>query len=161
LAWTKASSSTTLQGAEAQLLEPGLLPLQEIRAHVRERRAPPQRQRLTEPGRDLVRLARGALDEPSEHRGVDLVGSRPQCVSLGNRLEGLCGPGRRELLAQTRNMDLEGVDGGGREALAPQGVDQPGHRHGLPGTEHQGGEQRPLPLTRERDHLAVGADHLH
>ena len=148
------------EGQKTKLFEPSLLALEEVGSDIDQGRTSPQGQGLAQPHRDLGRVAGRRADQPLELCEVDFVGPGPKDVAPGGRGEVLSGTGHRQLLAQLRDVDLQGVGGGGRWVVPPEGIDQPVGGHGLVGPEHQGGEQDPLATAGERHGLAVVPEHL-
>ena len=91
---------------------------------------------------------------------IDLARPRLKHIAPRRRRKVLAGPDCGQLLAQLRDVDLQGVSGGGRRVVPPEGIDQAVCGHGLVSPEHQGGEQDPLAIAGERHDRAVVPDQL-
>ena len=137
-----------LGSGHAQVLEPGYLRLRErLVCQVRERRAPPQRERALERlerrsgplGREL---SPALLEQPLEPVRVELVGVDLQLVAVTAGHEHPV----RQLLAQPGHVRLQRLHGIRRSALAPQLVDQPLARQRLATVEKQRGEHCAAPV---------------
>ncbi len=142
-----------LERGQANLLEPRDRGLGEaLVAEVRERRAPPERERLAQPrgrvGRPAVcEQAPSLVHQPLEPPEVQLVGVEPDRVAGRVRDEHVVW----KRPAQTRDGDAKG----GRSALgrvpAPQLLDQQIARDHLVRMQEKQGEQRALLRSAQRD----------
>jgi hypothetical protein len=139
-----------LQCSQAKLLEaPGLRLGELLEREIRERRAPPEVQRLAEPSCVV------ALQKPLELREVELLGRD------ANQVSGRPGddPVRAERLAKLRDVVLDGVQRPARGVGAPELVDRPVRRDDVVRACEQQCQHGPLPLTA-KGKRAVAVDRL-
>ena len=138
-----------LDGLEPELLETSDLGLGELgEGELRQRGATPQGERLLE-GRERrnglgLQLAPAARRKGLEPERVDPVGVDPEEVPRRLSLEGSAAVGLVEEPPQVRDVPLQGLRGGARRRLAPQGVHQGVGRDDLAAAEQQDSEERAL-----------------
>ena len=136
-----------LQRRQPQLLQTGDLALRErLAPQIGQRLPPPQRQRITQPGRAITGiLARTRpLDQQLKPRHVDLIRRRAQQIPRRPRPD----PLSPQQLAQRRHMPMQRVLRATRRILTPQRLNQLRARDHLTTTQHQQRQQRTLLRTR-------------
>ena len=147
-----------LDGGEAQLLEMCDLGMRErLVGEIRERRAAPEPQRLSQELHRALRRAvgerpRALLEQPLETCPVELVGCDPDLIAAPARHDHAVGAGgitTVERLAKPRDVHLQALGSAGGRVLAPQLVDQSVGRNDLVGVQQQDRQHRAL-LARER-----------
>jgi hypothetical protein len=144
-----------------QLLQAGGLGLRPgLVGELRQRRPPPQPQRLPEQPRRLGRVRRrdpmGRGDQPLEPGRVDPLGVHLQPVAGGPG--GQQPRGLPERPAEGRHPALQGVRRLPWRTVAPQVVDQAVGRHHLPGVQQQVGQQGALLGARDHDRSRAVVD---
>ena len=150
-----------LDCCQPDLLEPGDGCLGEaLVGEVRERRAPPQRQRVAEPlrrvGRQAAReQAPPLVHQPLEAVEIELVGLDPDDVAGRSGRQHVL----RKRLAQPRDVDAQRGGGVLGRVLAPELVDQPVSGNDLVGVEEEPGEKRTR-LGPTQGNLASPVPHL-
>ena len=122
-----------LDRVEPSLLQAACLGHREGLDHVGQRRAPPERQRLT---------GGAAGQQPLEAQRIAVVAPEAQLVAVPARDDRTVATGRGKRLAQLRDVDLQHLRRGRRRLLAPDTVDEPVGRHRLAGVEREQGEER-------------------
>ena len=133
-----------LQRCQPDLLEPGDGRLREaLVGEVRERRAPPQRQRVAQPLRRIGRQAPSEQAPPLVHQPleaveIELVGLDPDDVAGRSRRQHVL----RKRLAKSRDVDAQCGGGVLGRVLAPELVDQPVSGNDLVRVEEENGEKR-------------------
>ena len=133
-----------LDRCQPDLLEPGDRRLGEaLVGEVRERRAPPQRQRVAQPLRRVGRQAAGEqapplVHQPLESVEIELVGLDPDDVAGRSGRQHVL----RKRLAKSRDVDPQRGGGALGRVLAPELVDQPVSGNDLVGVEEEHGEKR-------------------
>jgi hypothetical protein len=149
-----------LQGGHMLLLQTRDLGRRERqRSKLRERRATPQVQRLTQHGggpfdaSSRERLA-ACRDQALEALGVKLAGTHPQPIARRRRHKHV---GVTERLAQPRHMDLNRLYRALRRVLTPHRERQALSTHRLIGMQHKHGQQGARLGTRNRHRTTVGA----
>ncbi len=148
-----------LDRGQPELLEAAELGERErLVPELRQRRTAPQRERLAERRRGIVRVPLGEL-APSlgraalEHEQVELVRGDVQLVRPRPGLERLA-----EGLSELGDVRLEYLRHGLGRALAPEGVDQLAGRNCLTRVQEQHSEERPRLPSLERDRPPVLGD---
>ena len=127
-----------LQRREPQLLQPGDLALRErLAPQIGQRLPPPQRQRITQPGRAIpgIPARTRPLDQQLKPRHIDLIRRRAQQIPRRPRPD----PLSPQQLAQRRHMPVQRVLRATRRILTPQRLDQlraraPPHHDATPTT---------------------------
>ena len=136
------------------LLEPLDVALREpLEGEVGERRSTPQRERLAQDGRRVVRAvvaqrAAAVVDQPLEPLGVELARLDVEAVAGGR--------GRHDVpvaerLAQARDMDLDRPHRARRRLVTPQRLGELLRAHRLVGPQQQHGQDSALLRTAQRD----------
>ena len=146
-----------LQRRQPQLLQTGDLALRErLPLQIGQRLPPPQRQRITQPGRPITGIVPRTrpLDQRLKPRHVDLIRRRAQQIPRRPRPD----PLSPQQLAQRRHMPVQRVLRATRRILTPQRLDQLRARDHLTTTQQQQRQQRTLLRTR-RGHIASAIDH--
>ena len=147
-----------LERRESLLFEPvGVLSRPPLVPEVRERRPPPQRERLVQlrlGESRFERRVRCRTREAAEPAGVEHRRLDGGHVARGSRDEHL----RPECLPQPRDEDLNGVVSPGRRIRAPQVVDQNVGRDDMPRVHEQPCQQRLLLRPAERKRGTVADD---
>ena len=150
-----------LDCCQPDLLEPGDRRLGEaLVGEVRERRAPPQRQRVAQPLRRVGRQAASEQAPPLVHQAleaveIELVGLDPDDVAGRSGRQHVL----RKRLAKSRDVDPQRGGGVLGRVLAPELVDQPVSGNDLVGVEEEHGEKRTRLGPAEGD-LAAFVPHL-
>ena len=135
--WRPQASSASiakLERAEPQLLEPlGLGGAPSLLRQVGERRPAPDRERLAQVVRRVVRAAGlesrpAALERALEAVEVELVLADDDAVAAAGGLD----PLGAERAAQPVHVDLQRLDGGRGRCLSPEPVDELLGRHDAP-----------------------------
>ena len=137
-----------LQAARLELLQPHAVALREpLVGEVRQRRAPPQLERLAQHSRSSVHLAVGQEPSPlsnktlETHR-VDRVWTKPKRIA--NRSsddQSIGGPRRLQGLAQLADQHLHRIRRIPDVAIPPQVLDDLTHRHHVPCPEREEDQQ--------------------
>lgn len=150
-----------LERTETPLLELcGLGRVDGLASEIGERRADPERKRLSKILRSFGRASRFercgcSLDEPVEPAEVELRRVEPQPVAGSVPLDAI----RPQGSAQPVHVDLERRHRGRRRFVGPEHVDEPVARDDRVRVQEQGGQQRAL-LRRSEGERAVVSDRL-
>ena len=132
-----------LDRRQPDLLEPGDRGLREVLVgKVRERRAPPERERVAQPCRRLrgptaAEQAPALVHQPLEAMEIQVVGLDPEDVAGGPGLQHVL----RKRLAESRDVDPQRTVGPLGRVLPPELVDQAVTRNDLVVTEQEHGQQ--------------------
>jgi hypothetical protein len=147
-----------LDRCESELLEPrGLGVRPRFVGQIGQRRAAPQRERLSQRRGALRRVQRsGVREQPLETLRVDR--GRRDCQDIARRLRAQDVPA--DQLPHLRDGVLERAERRRWRALAPQVVDQPVRGDHLAGADEQRCEQRTLLPPRQRNRVALAVPHL-
>ncbi len=133
-----------LGGHHPALVEHRGRPPDLLTVDLRERRAPPQVERL--PQQRRIAPLPGLRDQPGEHRGVQFVRSADEPVAGRLGLD----RARRQQPAQPGDAGLQLAARGGRRIVAPDRVDQlAGAQHPI-GVQQQHGQHHPVPAGGDR-----------
>ena len=145
-----------LPGGKARLFEPGGLGHHGVfELDVRQRRPAPERERLPQTHRPLLRSSvPGLSDAALEAVDVDRIPRDLQYVAGRARDEQVCA----EHLAQLRDEVLEGANGRLGRFVAPELVDESIRRDDLSCTQREEREQGALLLAAHVEEATVDAD---